>query len=262
MILLGLCALGAGPVTYAAEQDPAVVVIFGDSITSDQGFAGSSGGTAVEERNRDGALNDGRLSQGLTTLLNESRRPSLVPNWGHGGTPTGNNGNNTDPNNGVDRISNSLGLSKSRHAGSQYIVLIMYGANDVDYGISSSDTGFNIRIMIDRAISQEYVPIVATLTPRTDEDVRSRNSAITSSVALRTEEGAKLVDMYRFFCAAAGNPDCPKAPFANLLVDTVHPNDDGYTVIVETWFNEFLAGAIEAQPVIITPILQLLLDED
>ncbi|NND82207.1 MAG: SGNH/GDSL hydrolase family protein [Gammaproteobacteria bacterium] len=238
VLLLPLCA-------WAQEEDRALVVVFGDSITSESGYDESSSGSFA----RNGALNAGLPSQLLTQILNESRRPSLVPNWGHGGTTTGRAPDGSGQNNGVERISGNLASSKATYPSTQKIVLILYGTNDFGFGIPASDTGFNTQIMIDRARAQGFIPVVGTLTPRASRSVASVNSAIKSAASIKN---AKLVDIFTLFNAAGG---------MSLLIDGLHPTTAGYQVIAQSWFDEFLEQNIEAKSPVIAPIIFLLLDE-
>ena len=235
------------PGLLLAQEERALVVVFGDSITSESGYPGSSSGS----RARNGALNSGLPSSELTTILNESERPSLVPNWGHGGTPSGRNQNGEGEFNGVERISGNLASSRGQYPSDQYFVLIIYGTNDPNFGIPSGDTGFNTRVMIDSARGQGFEPIIGTLTPRTDFSVGSINNAIAAAASARN---ATLVDIFTKFNNAGG---------FSLLLDGLHPNSTGYNVIANIWFDEYLENAIEPlkSDVVLAPINLLLLDD-
>ena len=48
-----------------------------------------------------------------------------------------------------------------------------------------------------------------------------------------------------------------------FVTTRLHPNDQGYSVMIEAWFEEFLEDAIEsARDIVIAPIINLLLDEE
>ncbi len=248
MLSIALFCLIESSASLAKEP---LVALFGDSVTAgvNSGFGGGIGG---------GAEDHGQLSIELDQELKSSARKSIVVNWGYGGTPTGPS-QRTDgivtSQHGINRIIPSLSGSKSTYSDvdcqttpESCFVLIMYGTNDPDWAISSADTGFNTRLIVQRAKSQGFEPVVATLTPRTDFSVVSINSQISSAASA---EGVSLVDQYTEFNAAGG---------LTLLDDEVHPSNEGYEVLAETWFNLFLKDAINANANT-AAIINLLLDD-
>ena len=231
----------------AAEPDT-LVVLFGDSITAgvNDGFINGIGGGATEFSASD---------MNLRQILKKSRRPSIVVNWGHGGTTSG---PSTTANDGISRIQKNLLSSKDEFSATQKIVLIMYGTNDVSHGLSSTDTFWFIRAMIERARSSGigFTPVVATIPPRQGEDVLPRNTKIRDAAV---NKGIPLVDIYQAITNAGGSIDAAQN---TLLDDGVHPSPEGYQVIAQSWFDTFLAAAIEQQPLSIAPVISLLLDQD
>jgi lysophospholipase L1-like esterase len=238
--------MASGSVT-ATEPDT-LVVLFGDSITAgvNNGFRNGIGGGATEF-----SAPDINLSQ----ILKKSRRPSILVNWGHGSTTSG-------PaiigNDGASRISANLLSSKGQFSVTQNIVLIMYGTNDVNQGLSSADTGWFIRNMIDTAQSSGvgFTPVVATIPPRQGENVLPRNTAIRDAA---TSKGIQLVDIYAAITTGGGSNDAAQN---TLLDDGIHPSPEGYQLIAQSWFDTFLASAIDQQPPAIAAIISLLLDHD
>jgi lysophospholipase L1-like esterase len=222
--------------------------LFGDSITAgiNNGFSNGIGGGATEF-----SAPDMNLSQ----ILKKSRRPSTVVNWGYGGTTSG---PAKTANDGTGRIQENLLSSKSEFSVTQKIVLIMYGTNDFGQGLSSTDTFYFIRAMIVKAgpTGAGFTPVVATIPPRQGEDVLPRNSAIMTAA---DNKGIPLVDIYLAITNAGGSSDAAQN---TLLDDGVHPSPEGYQVIAQSWFDTFLAAAIEQQPPSIAPVISLLLDED
>ncbi len=179
-------------------------------------------------------------------------------NWGEGGTST---------ERGLERIESHLNRSRNDYEGNRYIALIMYGTNDRNANLSSTTTGFNVRDMIIKAKQRGFTPVVANLTPRDDQNVVPYNTEIES----RTKaENTAFVNLYDRFVNHSGGfealIDQENASITNEVI-RLHPNDNGYLVIAETWFDEQLKGLIPTvaiaadNRIILTPVMSLLLDE-
>ena len=244
--------------TRAAEE--AVVALFGDSVT-----AGLLVGV-YEVQIADGRT-DGVPTIELDKLLNQNtpRRPAVLSNWGHGGSSSGNNEEiGSGSSSGTYRISSTLDSLAASETGSPKIVLIIYGTNDFDYGISEADTGFNTSELINKSRTSGFIPIIGTLTPRSDRSVVSYNSAIQAAAA---ERGAALVDHYTVFMnypdggVLALLQDNEIDPRTNLPVRK-HPNTTGYRIIAETWFDRSLRDLIPVSSNNVAGAIQLLLDDD
>ena len=279
------------------EEEASLVALFGDSISTGVQF--STGFIAFNGDGRQGfgcpailmqnlLRNEGSrlLSQGVpcpTDIISTpvrdrveaagDARNSFVVNWGEGGTTTPS---------GVARIQSNLLLSASQFpAAQQRFALIHYGTNDLGFGIGSSTTAFNIRQMINLSRAVGYVPAVSTLLPRSFADTQPLGNVIRS---VGQQEGVPVVDMFSLYLNFPGSPS-PVVPLrglagqqggaSNLLpveslaavgvfvTTRLHPNDQGYSVMIEAWFEEFLEDAIEsARDVVIAPIINLLLDEE
>ena len=233
-------------------QSPSIIALFGDSISV--GRLPGFGGFGTSTQAGLGNVNFGQPDKLLSSVLNNSNRPSVVVNWGFSASPTGDSPTlGFQATAGVNRISSNLAQTKSQLNGSEYYVLILYGTNDFNYGISSDNTAFNIAVMIDRARAQGFIPVIATLTPRDDQlsQVLVRNPKIISAASGR---GAAVVDQYSIFNNAGG---------FNLLWDGVHPNQTGYAVIANGWFS-YLSQIIPEfgqSNIVITPLIQLLMDD-
>lgn len=248
--LIAFC-LGA----QAHAKDPAIVSLFGDSISFGYLNSGNPGGTK----------GDGRLSFGVSTILlrdilNASNRASQVANLGWGGSPSGPSANsNVGVGNGVDRINSDLDYIKNTYAGSKYFVLIMYGTNDHGYGIPPSTTGFNYKVMMDRAVAKGVTVLASTIPPctgicsKSPSDLSSVNSNIISAVNSRISQGK---DVYFVDNHAALSPN-----WGSWTVEGLHPNQAGYGVIAQNWFDKALAGLIPPSGSI-APIINFLLDEE
>jgi len=235
----------------AAEGDPALVTLFGDSITF--GFIAPGVGN--------GALNVGNPDIILSQLLNDSGRPSLVANHGWGGTPSGPAGTPglVAIGNGLQRVAsnlNSVKLAYPNH--SRRFVMILYGINDQGWGIPTSTTGFNVGQIGIQANFQGFSAVVGTITPCICgvSSLLSRNESIRANVAALQAQGRdiQLVDQYQLLINSY-----PQFLFS----DGIHPMEEGQRQIATNWFNQSLAGRIPEIPqsVVIAPILGLLLDD-
>ena len=236
-------------VSYA-QNDDSIVVLFGDSL--------SYGFNAAFPSKEEGAgrLNRGQPSIMLSAILNGSSRPSKVANHGIGGSASGPSEDpNLFSNNGLERIDRDLSRIKTTYPGSAYYALIIYGTNDHAYSIPPSATGFNHQVMIDRADALGYTTLVGTLPPCICKNVVLVNNEIETAVASRVGgsiNGVHLVDHYANLAPRWSELSDP---------DGVHPNNAGYMVMAQYWFDQKLAGLIGAQGNIIAPIINLLLGE-
>lgn len=222
-----------------AQQEPNVVMMFGDSITTGYPIINANTTSPI-------GISQGPSVEKLESLLDSSGRPTDVLNWGSGGTSS---------TQGLDRITNNINSVKSSHSGADaYFILIMYGTNDIGQGISSSTTGFNTRAMIDNARARGVVPIIGNLTPRADRDVTAHNSAIVSAANARN---ARLVDFNSAFNNYSPNFQALMNYEGGLYL---HPNQTGYDFIATLWFQNGLKDLIEGG-VSLSPIYMLLLDD-
>ena len=254
-LIVSICILFASSVL--AEDKPAVIVLFGDSIT-----VGENESSYRQECPKARGLRPGRGSgqtdfctpdKELSTILNESARASIVVNRGIGGSNTSS---------GVSRLGAELDVAKAQHDGSAYYVLILYGTNDFGFGFSTSTTRNNIRAMINIAESKGFIPIVSNLLPRNDRNVSgSENGAIASAASL---ENARFVDQFSNYNSNGGfslhDNEAPLLPASLRL----HPRKAGYIVVAQHWFDAALSSLIEpVEPVIpVAPVIMLLLDDE
>jgi lysophospholipase L1-like esterase len=254
-----LCFAAAMGLVIAASakavepEDPSVIMMFGDSITY---------GTGVLNDMRPGiggGAHKGPSVLELERLLLESRRNSLVLNWGWGGTPSG---GSMHEGSGLNRLASNIDTTMSSHAASQYFILIQYGTNDEGYGISTETTRANNEAMVGLARSKGVTPLLANLTPRSDENVVPRNFAIASVAA---DQNVPFVDHHSTFTSFSmyfvlepkfNNPD-------EMIY--LHPNQMGYDKLAANWFQSSLMALIEPSPeppIVLTPMFMLLLDDD
>ncbi len=268
------CCLSS--VAVAGQNDPTVIVLFGDSITLgfNSNYAGNSpgdprvaGGTTergcptiylknilLKEEPR--SANEDCPTESISSPIldaNSETRDVIVANWGLGGSTS---------ERGVQRISSELNQTKSDFPAKDYLVLIMYGTNDFGSNISTSMTRFNTVEMIRKAKSAGYTPIIGTLTPRDDFNVSPYNSKIVSAA---NQEGAFVVDHFaRFVAEPTGWRSLLEQEIGRISGNLVrfHPTDRGYLVIAETWFDKRLKNIIEPEvDFVISPVLDILLDD-
>ena len=196
------------------------------------------------------------------------RRDVQVVNWGITGSDTVQ---------GVARISLSLNISRNQFPDrTNRIVLINYGTNDINNGIGLSTTRFNLEQMVSQARGQAgFIPVIARILPRSDESniIDSRVFDINNQIrSIAANDGQlALVDLFNVFINYPGGwPQLIRLEdFSTVLPGgrqlRIHPNDQGYLLIAEQWFDQFLRANITPLPIannpIITPILNLLLDE-
>ncbi len=200
-------------------------------------------------------------------------RNSRVVNWGEGGSTTFV---------GVGRLARDLNNQSARFPNAaQRFVLIHYGTNDPGQGVSRSQTSFNLTRMVSQARSLGYTPALSTLLPRSGFDTEPLTNAIRG---IGSSQNVPVVDMFNAFLNFPGSPSSAvrlagragsQGGASNLLpIETfgigggvivttrLHPNDQGYVLMAERWFDEFLEDAIPAiRDITIAPIINLLLDE-
>ncbi len=186
-----------------------IVLCFGDSITQGVPYINEHGnGRRI-----------GGYEPKLENLLNAASRPSVVLNYGVGGERT---------TQGVNRIDGVLSSNNSAN-----FIQIMEGTNDIGSGISFGTTLFNLGVMIDKSHAHGIEPIIATLTPDTRPDQGANklwNIINVYNPAIINLAGAKNISLSDQYMAMAGN-------WGALTADSLHPNDQGYQVMAQTWFN-------------------------
>ncbi len=248
------------------QAEESIVVLFGDSITvgenvtsyySDCGASqfGSPENRAGRPRAGRGRTDFCNPDRELEKILDESNRPSTVVNYGIGGSLTG-----LQSGNGLSRISSDLNQTRSSYPnGKDYFVLILYGTNDVSFGISPGTIGFNVSRMIDRARDAGFTPVVGNLLPRSFLNVVPANGAIQNFTNAR---GAAFVNQYDNFQANGGNFVLHDDETIARIPERLHPNAEGYRVVAQHWFDAALQDFIEPVAPVVAPIIQLLFDDE
>ena len=119
-----------------------------------------------------------------------------------------------------------------------HIILLMIGTNDINSQIDLPNAPARLAGLIDLIIetAPDTLLVVAKLIPtRTDSlnnQVQDFNNALAGIVSERAEAGNHIlmVDMYNAFTV---NPKYK----TDWLYDDLHPNDAGYTVMANTWYD-------------------------
>jgi lysophospholipase L1-like esterase len=129
-------------------------------------------------------------------------------------------------------------------------VLIQWGVNDyynpqcADPNAASCPSMENLRAIIDAARAAKSMPVLATITTSNtgfnNSAPASRNvwvAAYNARVrALASETEVLLVDLEAAFLARGNAP--------SLFVDHIHPSDEGYDVIAQTYAEALIAGSL------------------
>jgi lysophospholipase L1-like esterase len=123
-------------------------------------------------------------------------------------------------------------------------VLILYGTNDWNIPGCQTDPSLcptveNLRIVIQRVKAEGTLPFIGTITPANPAINADRNKwieAINAGIkTMAVQEGAFVVDLYQAFKNQGGD-------LSRFFVDQVHPNDAGYDVITNGWFEAIAHG--------------------
>jgi lysophospholipase L1-like esterase len=138
----------------------------------------------------------------------------------------------------VERINNNNNLRNDAYA------LILYGTNDWNIPECQDTpavcpTIANLRLVLQRVKASGTLPFIATLIPTNPAVNPGRNQWVTtinaSIKALAQEQGAFLVDLYQAFQNQGGD-------LSRFFSDPVHPNDAGYDVIANGYFEAIAHG--------------------
>jgi lysophospholipase L1-like esterase len=157
----------------------------------------------------------------LERLLREEFIPAEVPNRGIPGEQTVE---------GLARLGAVLEQDKSKY------ILIMEGTNDMTGGIPSETAAFNIQEMIKLCLQSGVFPLVATIIPRSDQlwhsGIRQKTLLFNDLIkGIVPSYAVPLVDQYQSFF------DYPDG-FRALFSDGAHPNEPGYQLMAEEWFEK------------------------
>jgi len=138
----------------------------------------------------------------------------------------------------VERINNNNNLINDAYA------LILYGTNDWNIpecqdSPAACQTIPNTRMVVQRVKSAGTLPFIATLIPSNPGVNAGRNQWIDTMngniKAMAKEEGAFLVDLNLAFKNQGGD-------LSRFYSDPVHPNDAGYDIIANGYFEAIAHG--------------------
>jgi lysophospholipase L1-like esterase len=205
------------PVTLALGANRATTyLVFGDSITDGDGSS-------------DGDGYRGRLERLLVPHFNKAQ----VSKDGEPGTTS---------DRGAARITRSL--QRFRPA----FTLVLYGTNDWNTSACNSDiarcfTATSIQTMIRNIRAQDSHPIVSTIPPantgydtRAPEDRNLRVEQMNAQIKeVAAAERVAVADTYVAFARAA------QGDYKRYFVDHVHPNDAGFELIAQSFFEALSA---------------------
>lgn len=211
-VALMCSTLLTGANVSAAEPD-VVVVGFGDSITQ---------GSPYNLYPQNGNTFGGYIPT-LDNLL-ERRQSTRVENWGISQESTVE---------GVRRINSILNARQPDW------ILIMYGINDLFYGISLQSTMANLRFMINSSRSIGAEPAISNLLPSNFDGSNLVASVYNPQIeALATEMSVYFNNAHSRFAA--------NWPILNN--DGVHPNIAGYSLLATTWCETLPICSDDAAP--------------
>ena len=175
---------------------------FGDSITAGVGTTGPAYPSLLATE-----LSDRYTAQQIV-MFNEGRAGEFVAITGE------------------DRIKKVIAIDTPQ------VVLILEGVNDLNaYGESDIPTiVFNLQRMVRSAQDAGATPFLATLLPQRAGAPKAYGAdlIVPANAAIKTIQGAILVDLYAAFGGDAGTLIGP---------DGLHPNASGYQKIADTFFD-------------------------
>lgn len=210
LITFFLAGLLIGTKAYSLE-----ILAAGDSIT--QGLMRNAYGLIYGITSPlNGAANIGAYLPGLKSLLDAQIENSNIYNWGKGGE------------NSAQAVLRINTIISSRTAD---IILIMYGANDIYQGVSSSSTKENLRYMITKSRAIGLTPIISEITPNSLFDSYIVTSYNPQIEALATEENVPMALMHNRL-----NDGWTTVPYTSG--DGLHLNTTGYSVMTDEWFTQ------------------------
>jgi lysophospholipase L1-like esterase len=213
------------------DGSPCRVMPLGDSITFG---IGSSGGGYRVELFRQAVTNGRSITFVGTAPPNGPQNPQVA-----GQTfPRAHQGHSGFTISGGGAGSLAQIVSQSLVPSDPDIVLLLIGTNDTNGNIDLANAPNRLGTLLDQITdgAPDALLVVAQIIPitvaATNTRVLAYNAAIPALVDERAAEGKhiRLLDMYTPF---ANTPN-----FANTLMnDFLHPNDTGYVLMGQTWFN-------------------------
>ena len=117
------------------------------------------------------------------------------------------------------------------------IILLHIGTNDVNGNVNVAQAPQRLGALLDQITNDapDALLVVAQIIPSTNQQTNTRvqayNAAIPALVQARAAAG-KHIELLDLFTPFSSSPN-----FASLMNDFLHPNDSGYVVMGQTWFN-------------------------
>jgi lysophospholipase L1-like esterase len=194
------------------SNNPLKVTAFGDSIT--QGV--------LELRRRDIGLS---TSNNYPALL-QGKLKGVDPAWavvnrGVGGEETSS---------GAARFPGVLGLDRPG------FVLIMEGSNDATDCLDAAFIASNLRNMVQTAKANKTVPIIGTVPPNFRNDPCARDVVSKINVEVRNIASSENIILAEIFEGMNDRSLFGQSPSR----DPLHPNDRGYAVMADIWYQAML----------------------
>lgn len=116
------------------------------------------------------------------------------------------------------------------------IILLQIGTNDVNGNINVGQAPQRLGALLDQIINDApnallvVAQIIPTMNQQTNTRVQAYNAAIPALVQARAAAG-KHIELIDLFTVFSSNPN-----FNSLMNDNLHPNDSGYVVMGQAWF--------------------------
>jgi lysophospholipase L1-like esterase len=116
------------------------------------------------------------------------------------------------------------------------IILLHIGTNDVNGNINLGQAPQRLGALLDQIINDApnallvVAQIIPTENQQTNARVQAYNAAIPALVQARADAG-KHIELLDLFTPFSSNPN-----FTSLMNDNLHPNDSGYVVMGQNWF--------------------------
>jgi len=158
----------------------------------------------------------------LERLINDNIGESQVVNSGVGGEKTAE---------GLSRINSVISAEEAK------TIFLMEGTNDVKYEEISMDTAaFNLKRMAEHCLDFGMAVFLSTIIPKdpweglTKERILDLNEQIES---IASELEINFVNQFNGFIEGTDRND-------TLYSDATHPNEDGYQLMAETWYDSLV----------------------
>jgi lysophospholipase L1-like esterase len=210
----------------------------GDSITHGFGSSGADGGGAQHEGGyrielfRQAVTNTknitfvGSLANGPTTIAN---KPFPRNHEGHGGFPIA----------GITAVIRPAGRAPLLTTYKPHIVLLKIGTNDINGNNDLANAPARLATLIDAITTDDpsalvvVSSIVPILNDNTNAAVKTYNAAIPGVVSKAAAAGkhVRFIDTYAAYVRDANWK-------TKLMFDNLHPNDAGYVVLGQMWYEE------------------------